>query len=100
MPPFERMTTCCKRLDYSALNDGSDDEAAPEDRVARSTMPGPVLSSHSAIDGFINIPDDEILPSESASQLSELGASSTTADTPIHSAKLASGKQQLLIRSE
>ncbi|KAK9328300.1 hypothetical protein V1520DRAFT_346463 [Lipomyces starkeyi] len=62
MPPFERMTTCCKRFDYSALNDGSDDEAALEDRVARSTMPGPVLSSHSAVDDFINIPDDEILP--------------------------------------
>ncbi|KAK9326475.1 hypothetical protein V1520DRAFT_156551 [Lipomyces starkeyi] len=60
MPPFERISTRCKRLDYRALNDGSDDEAAPEDRVARSTMPGPVPSSQSAIDAFINIPDDEI----------------------------------------
>ncbi|KAK9363205.1 hypothetical protein V1504DRAFT_362138, partial [Lipomyces starkeyi] len=79
------MTTRCKRLDYRALNDGSDDEAAPEDRVARSTMPGPVPSSQSAIGSFINIPDDEILPSESASQLLELGASSTIAETSIHS---------------
>ncbi|KAK9364297.1 hypothetical protein V1504DRAFT_444168 [Lipomyces starkeyi] len=89
MPPFERMTTHCKRLDYRALNDGSDDETAPEDRIARSTIPGPVLSSQSAVDAFINIPDDEILPSESASQLLELGASSTFAETPIYSVKLA-----------
>ncbi|KAK9363520.1 hypothetical protein V1504DRAFT_445111, partial [Lipomyces starkeyi] len=50
------MTTRCKRLDYRALNGGSDDEVAPEDRVATSTMPGPVLSSQSAVDAFINIP--------------------------------------------
>ncbi|KAK9317584.1 hypothetical protein V1524DRAFT_423404, partial [Lipomyces starkeyi] len=94
------MTTRCNCLDYRAVNDGSDDEAAPEDRVARSTMPGPVLSSQSAIDAFINIPDDEILHSESASQLLELRASSIIAETPmhsrIHSVKLANGKQQLL----
>ncbi|KAK9343697.1 hypothetical protein V1522DRAFT_218049 [Lipomyces starkeyi] len=55
--PNERMTTPCKRLDYRALNDGSDDEAAPEDRVARSTMPGPVPSSQSAIGSFIKLHD-------------------------------------------
>ncbi|KAK9244334.1 hypothetical protein V1506DRAFT_541696 [Lipomyces tetrasporus] len=69
MSALERMTTRRKRLDYRALNDGSDDEAAPEDRIASSTMSAPLLSSQSAIDGFINIPDDEVLPSESASQL-------------------------------
>ncbi|KAK9312663.1 hypothetical protein V1524DRAFT_465630 [Lipomyces starkeyi] len=72
MSAFERMTTRSKRLDYRALNDGSDDDAAPEDRVASSTMSAPLLSSQSAIDGFISIPDDEVLPSESASQLAEL----------------------------
>ncbi|KAK9357830.1 hypothetical protein V1504DRAFT_365842, partial [Lipomyces starkeyi] len=74
------MTTRCNRLDYRAVN-----EAAPEDRVARSTMPGPVLSSQSAIDAFINISDDEILHPESASQLLELRTSSTIAETPMHS---------------
>ncbi|KAK9387582.1 hypothetical protein V1515DRAFT_579959 [Lipomyces mesembrius] len=33
MPPSERTTNRCKRLDYRALDDGSDDEAAIEDRV-------------------------------------------------------------------
>ncbi|KAK9360213.1 hypothetical protein V1504DRAFT_455834 [Lipomyces starkeyi] len=61
------MTTHGKRLDYRAPNNGMDDEAASEDRIARSTMPGP---------------DDEILHSESASQLLELRASSTIAETP------------------
>ncbi|KAK9341916.1 hypothetical protein V1522DRAFT_359054, partial [Lipomyces starkeyi] len=79
------MTTRRKRLDYRALNDGSDDEAAPEDRVASSTMSAPLLSSQSAIDGFINIPDDDVLPSESASQLPELRARSTTSEASIHS---------------
>ncbi|KAJ8100141.1 hypothetical protein POJ06DRAFT_301947 [Lipomyces tetrasporus] len=56
-PPFERMmTTRGERLDYRGLNDGIDDEAAPEDRVARSSIPDPVLSQ-SAVDAFINIPD-------------------------------------------
>ncbi|KAK9355257.1 hypothetical protein V1523DRAFT_405746 [Lipomyces doorenjongii] len=79
MPPFERMTARCKRLEYRALKDGSDDEAAPE---AESRDQGcPVLSSQPAIDAFINIPDDEILPSESASQLlMELRTSSTIAE--------------------
>ncbi|KAK9326100.1 hypothetical protein V1517DRAFT_268468, partial [Lipomyces orientalis] len=77
------MTSRSKCVDYRALNDGSCDEAAPEDRVASSTMPAP--SSQSAIDGFINVPDDEVLPSESASQLQELRASSKTSETSIHS---------------
>ncbi|KAK9313123.1 hypothetical protein V1524DRAFT_437239 [Lipomyces starkeyi] len=88
------MTTRCERLEYRAFNDGSDDESAPEDRVARSTMPGPVLSSQSAIDAFINIPDDETIHSESVSQLLELRASSTIAEQyiqAIHSVKLANG---------
>ncbi|ODQ73387.1 hypothetical protein LIPSTDRAFT_83072, partial [Lipomyces starkeyi NRRL Y-11557] len=79
------MTTHRKRLDYRALNDGSDDEAAPEDRVASSTMSAPLLLSQSAIDGFINIPDDDVLPSESASHLPELRARSTTSEASIHS---------------
>ncbi|KAK9384250.1 hypothetical protein V1515DRAFT_612261, partial [Lipomyces mesembrius] len=82
MSAFERVNTCRKRLDYRALNDGSDDEAAPEDRSIKT------------IDDFINIPDDEVLPSESAlqlappesaSQLAELRARSTTSETSIHS---------------
>ncbi|KAK9260725.1 hypothetical protein V1519DRAFT_447711 [Lipomyces tetrasporus] len=73
MSAFERMNTRRKRLDYRALNDGSDDEAAPEDRVASSTMSAPLLSSQSTMNGFINIPDDE------------LRARSTTSETSIHS---------------
>ncbi|KAK9259603.1 hypothetical protein V1519DRAFT_407436, partial [Lipomyces tetrasporus] len=38
-------------------------------------------------DGFISIPDDEVLPSESASQLAELRASSTISETSIHSSR-------------
>ncbi|KAK9319411.1 hypothetical protein V1517DRAFT_310758 [Lipomyces orientalis] len=48
-------------------------------------MSAPILSRKSAIDGFINIPDDEVLPSESASQLAELRARSTTSEASIHS---------------
>ncbi|KAK9369639.1 hypothetical protein V1509DRAFT_618662, partial [Lipomyces kononenkoae] len=94
MSVFERMNTRRKRLDYRALNDGSDDEAAPEDRVVSSTMSAPLLSSQPTIDGFINIPDEEILPSESASQLAlpesasdlaEARVRSTTSETSIQS---------------
>ncbi|ODQ73397.1 hypothetical protein LIPSTDRAFT_292019 [Lipomyces starkeyi NRRL Y-11557] len=49
-----------RRLDYRLLNDGSDDEAAPEDRmVKRGRFPSPLDSSQ------------PITPDDSASQLSQ-----------------------------
>ncbi|KAK9313981.1 hypothetical protein V1524DRAFT_463215 [Lipomyces starkeyi] len=47
------------------------------------SMPGPLY--YQVNDAFINISDDEILHSESASQLVELRASSTIAETTMHS---------------
>ncbi|KAK9342903.1 hypothetical protein V1522DRAFT_438539 [Lipomyces starkeyi] len=89
------MTTRRKRLDYRALNDSVDEEVASEDRVASSTTTAPILSRQSAIDVFINIPDDEVLPSESASQLTELKARSTTSETSIHSSnQFLQGRQR------
>ncbi|KAK9357250.1 hypothetical protein V1504DRAFT_494568 [Lipomyces starkeyi] len=41
------MNTRSKRLDFRALNDGSDDETASEERVVSSTISAPLLSSHS-----------------------------------------------------
>ncbi|ODQ76868.1 hypothetical protein LIPSTDRAFT_332718 [Lipomyces starkeyi NRRL Y-11557] len=49
-----------RRLDYRLLNDGSEDEAAPEDRmVKRTRLPSPLNSS------------EPITPDDSASQLSQ-----------------------------
>ncbi|KAK9489358.1 hypothetical protein V1508DRAFT_67247 [Lipomyces doorenjongii] len=49
-----------RRLDYRLINDGSDDEAAPEDRmVKRGRFPSPLDSS------------EPITPDDSASQLSQ-----------------------------
>ncbi|KAK9310900.1 hypothetical protein V1524DRAFT_412263, partial [Lipomyces starkeyi] len=80
---------------HTLLNDGSDEEVASEDRVASSTTTAPILSRQSAIDVFINIPDDEVLPSESASQLTELKARSTTSETSIHSSnQFLQGRQR------
>ncbi|KAK9248739.1 hypothetical protein V1506DRAFT_551141 [Lipomyces tetrasporus] len=78
------ITTRGERLDYRGLNDGIDDEAAPEDRVARSSIPDPVLSQ-SAVDAFINIPDRRDLAFRISITILELGASSTIAETSIHS---------------
>ncbi|KAK9384647.1 hypothetical protein V1515DRAFT_610764 [Lipomyces mesembrius] len=72
-------------------------------------MSAPLLSSQSTINGFINIPDDEVLPSESASQpappesasqLSELSARSTISETrsiqATPSAKVTHGQHRSL----
>ncbi|ODQ69413.1 hypothetical protein LIPSTDRAFT_7069 [Lipomyces starkeyi NRRL Y-11557] len=56
---FKRLQRA-RRLDYRLLNDGSDDEAAPEDRmVKRGRFPSPLDSSQ------------PITPDDSASQLSK-----------------------------
>ncbi|KAK9343576.1 hypothetical protein V1522DRAFT_423952 [Lipomyces starkeyi] len=52
----ERITTRQKRLDYRLLNDGSDEEASPEDRIPESLVA-------SSFDDFVNTPDYEISPS-------------------------------------
>ena len=53
------MTTRQTRLDYFLLNDGSDHEALPEDRISEIDQ--------SEVNSSIHIPS-EILPSESVSQ--------------------------------
>ena len=68
MPFPERMTTRHKRLDYKALNGGSDDEAIPEDWVIRSRMPASLQSNQSTTDAFTSddVSDNDILSSELA----------------------------------
>jgi hypothetical protein len=57
----EGIVTRQKRPNYFLLNDGFDDEAAPEDRILDS-------SQSDFFESFTDIPSSEILPSESASQ--------------------------------
>jgi hypothetical protein len=87
----EPMLTRRKRIDYRLLNDGSDDEALPEDRVPASIIgAAPFTSSQTEREVFVNIPDSEILPSESASQFPVLQASSTAAEASVVSHGLGS----------
>jgi hypothetical protein len=81
------MQTRQKRLDYRALNDGSDEEALPEDRINRTSgllsNPAPTLPvSQEDVETTTNVPGDEILPSESASQFptTDTGTSVTSSD--------------------
>lgn len=75
-PPFDGMTTRRKRLDYRLLNDGSDEEALPQDRVA---SPTPEIGT------FFDGSNSEIVPSESASQYQLPHTSSIMADSSIAS---------------
>ncbi|KAK9342618.1 hypothetical protein V1522DRAFT_415593, partial [Lipomyces starkeyi] len=59
MDQMDTVITRRKRIDYFALNDGSDEEAPPEDRLNSSR---PYSSADS-------LPDSEIFPSESASAI-------------------------------
>ncbi|KAK9482247.1 hypothetical protein V1527DRAFT_500612 [Lipomyces starkeyi] len=55
-------------VDYYLLNDGSDQEAEPEDRLPKV----PRLDSESTIDGSVdNVAGTDVLPEESASQVRE-----------------------------
>ncbi|KAK9258894.1 hypothetical protein V1519DRAFT_453161 [Lipomyces tetrasporus] len=58
-----------REVDYYLLNDGSDEEAVPEDRLPKV----PRLDSESTIDGsggsVDNVARTDVLPEESASQL-------------------------------
>jgi hypothetical protein len=53
------MVTRRNRLDYFLLNDGSNDEALPEDRIPETVQ--------SAISPSTDIPSSDILPLESIS---------------------------------
>ncbi|KAJ8098080.1 hypothetical protein POJ06DRAFT_270891 [Lipomyces tetrasporus] len=61
----ERITTRHKRLDYRLFNDESDEEASPEDRIPESVL------AASFDDFFVDTPDYEIFPSESASPMQQ-----------------------------
>ncbi|KAK9257721.1 hypothetical protein V1519DRAFT_456660 [Lipomyces tetrasporus] len=55
-----------REVDYYLLNDGSDEEAVPEDRLPKV----PRLDSESTIDGSVdNVARTDVLPEESASQV-------------------------------
>ncbi|KAK9251162.1 hypothetical protein V1507DRAFT_465507 [Lipomyces tetrasporus] len=60
-----------REVDYYLLNDGSDEEAVPEDRLPKV----PRLDSESTIDGsggsVDNVARTDVLPEESASQVLE-----------------------------
>ncbi|KAK9318985.1 hypothetical protein V1517DRAFT_235222, partial [Lipomyces orientalis] len=71
------ISTRQKRLDYRLLNDGSDEEASPEDRILES-LPPP--SCHD----FVDTTDYEIFPSESPSQ------NATNSATPDSSSIISS----------
>ncbi|KAJ8098992.1 hypothetical protein POJ06DRAFT_282165 [Lipomyces tetrasporus] len=63
----------------SYLNDGSDEEAVPEDRLPKV----PRLDSESTIDGSVdNVARTDVLPEESASQvLEDTSVAGSTSDT-------------------
>ncbi len=52
-----------QRLNYHALNDGSDEEASQEDHIFKK----PRLTLQSTIDSFVS--NESILPEDSASQV-------------------------------
>ncbi|KAK9244293.1 hypothetical protein V1506DRAFT_507628 [Lipomyces tetrasporus] len=68
-----------REVDYYLLNDGSDEEAVPEDRLPKV----PRLDSESTIDGSVdNVGSTDVLPEESASQaLEDTSVASSTSDT-------------------
>ncbi|KAK9346858.1 hypothetical protein V1522DRAFT_420665 [Lipomyces starkeyi] len=83
-----------RRLDYRLLNDGSDDEAAPEDRmVKRGRFASPLDSS------------EPITPDDSASQLSQdneagsLDGQSETSLDSMESSKHSAQRQNTLLWS-
>ncbi|KAL4867796.1 hypothetical protein BDV12DRAFT_170854 [Aspergillus spectabilis] len=63
MPP-DQMLTRRKHINYRLLNDGSDDEALPEDQVIQTDLPSS-SPNKTEIEAFTNISDSEILPSDS-----------------------------------
>jgi hypothetical protein len=83
-----KMRTRQKHVNYRVLNDGSDEEASPEDRIDQSSEPlsnlAPTLpESQEDVGTISNVPDGELLPSESASQFLASQESSTDAGTSI-----------------
>jgi hypothetical protein len=83
-----KMRTRQKRLNYRVLNDGSDEEALPEDRLDQLSEPlsnlTPTLpASREDGEALASVPDGEILPSESVSQLPASQESSTDVGSSI-----------------
>ncbi|KAK9243752.1 hypothetical protein V1506DRAFT_367529 [Lipomyces tetrasporus] len=81
-----------RRLDYRLLNDGSDDEAAPEDRMMKRTRISSPLNSSEPItpddsasqlshakDSLIEYPQNEVI---SLDESSETSPDSTSFSTP------------------
>ncbi|KAK9249889.1 hypothetical protein V1507DRAFT_507197 [Lipomyces tetrasporus] len=68
-----------REVDYYLLNDGSDEEAVPEDRLPKV----PRLDSESTIDGSVdNVASTDVLPEESASQvLEDTSVAGSSSDT-------------------
>jgi hypothetical protein len=79
------METRGNRQNYLALNDGYDNEALPEDQLSSPTPELSTLPTFTRIelDTFLDTPDVEINPSESASQSLSYPISSTAADSSI-----------------
>ncbi|KAK9242125.1 hypothetical protein V1506DRAFT_107640 [Lipomyces tetrasporus] len=72
-----------REVDYYLLNDGSDEEAVPEDRLPKV----PRLDSESTIDGSVdNVARTNVLPEESASQVLE---DTSVAGSTSHTSKRA-----------
>ncbi|KAJ5742343.1 hypothetical protein N7533_011752 [Penicillium manginii] len=92
------MRTRQKRLNYRVLNDESDGESLPEDQTDQSSEPSEPPCNHTRTllacqeDAVIlaNIPDCELLPSESVSQVLVSQESSTDADTSITGTSITS----------
>ena len=88
-----KMRTRQKRLNYRVLNDESDGESWPDDRTDRTSEPSelPTNLTHTLpacqenVEILANIPDCELLPSESVSQVLVSQESSTDAGTSITS---------------
>lgn len=87
------MRTRQKRLNYRVLNDESEGESLPEDQADRSSEPSEPPSNlprtlppcHEDAVILANIPDCELLPSESVSQVLVSQESSTDAGTSLTS---------------
>ncbi|KAK9244615.1 hypothetical protein V1506DRAFT_312821 [Lipomyces tetrasporus] len=77
--PFNLPPRFRREVDYYLLNDGSDEEAVPEDRLPKV----PRLDSESTIDGSVdNVARTDVLPEESASQvLEDTSVAGSTSDT-------------------
>src|SRR5712664_3776149 len=70
------MVTRRKRPNYFILNDGSDDEALPEDRIQETVQSEPNSPANTTSSAAC---EPEILPSESPTQIGPIPPSSSSA---------------------